>query len=86
MTENKSTVCLITNVQGYTLLVFKDCHGYQVDAIAQERRSLLWGAKSITALRVLKQKEGSGWRNSGTRRMRSGEPRTTKARNMYFFG
>lgn len=34
MTEIKSTICLITNVQEYTLLVFKDCHGYQVDVIA----------------------------------------------------
>lgn len=32
MTEIKGTVCLITNVFGYTLLVFKDCHGYQIDA------------------------------------------------------
>ncbi len=34
MTEIKSTISLITNVFGYTLLVFKDCHGYQLDAIA----------------------------------------------------
>lgn len=34
MTEIKGTISLITNVLGYTLLVFKDCHGYQVDAIA----------------------------------------------------
>ncbi len=34
MTEIKSTICLIANIQGYTLLVFKDCHGYQIDAIA----------------------------------------------------
>ncbi len=34
MTEIKDTISLIINVQGYTLLVFKDCHGYQVDAIA----------------------------------------------------
>ncbi len=27
-------ICLITNVFGYTLLVFKDRHGYQIDAIA----------------------------------------------------
>lgn len=26
-------ICLITNVLGYTLLVFKDRHGYQIDAI-----------------------------------------------------
>ncbi len=32
--ENKASICLITSVCGYTLLVFKDCHGYQVDAIA----------------------------------------------------
>lgn len=32
--ENKGSICLITSVCGYTLLVFKDRHGYQVDAIA----------------------------------------------------
>jgi hypothetical protein len=32
--ENKGSICLISSVFGYTLLVFKDCHGYQVDVIA----------------------------------------------------
>jgi len=43
MTEIKGTISLITNVFGYTLLVFKYCHGYQVDAIAPDGdRALLW--------------------------------------------
>lgn len=32
--EIKSTIQVITSVEGFTLLVFKDRHGYQVDAIA----------------------------------------------------
>lgn len=43
MTEIKSTVCLITNVHGYTLLVFKDCHGYQIDAIAPNGDRFCYG-------------------------------------------
>ena len=35
MTEIKSTIYLITNIHEYTLLVFKDHEGYQVDAIAK---------------------------------------------------
>jgi len=44
MTEIKGTICLLTNVLEYTLLGFKDCHGYQVDAIAPDGdRALLRG-------------------------------------------
>jgi hypothetical protein len=59
--EIKGSICLITSVCGYTLLVFKDRHGYQVDAIAPNG-DLTATAKYFTALFVLRQKVESGLR------------------------
>lgn len=43
--EIKGSICSITNVQGYTLLVFKDSHGYQVDAIAPNGDRYCYGSE-----------------------------------------
>lgn len=59
VTEIKDTICLITNVQEYTLLVFKDCHGYQVDAIAPNGDRYCKGEIFYSALRA--EAKGREW-------------------------